>query len=36
MSNALRMVLTVPKDAILKAEAKLNHAKERKRKRKAI
>jgi hypothetical protein len=33
MSNALRMVLTVPKQATLKAEAKLNRAKEKKRKK---
>jgi hypothetical protein len=33
MSNALRMVLTVPKEAILKAEAKLKRAKEKKRKK---
>ena len=33
MSNALRMVLTVPKEAILKAEEKLKKAKERKRKK---
>jgi len=31
MSNALRMVLTVPKEAILKAEAKLKEAKEKNR-----
>jgi hypothetical protein len=29
MSNALRMVLTVPKEAILKAEAKLKEAREK-------
>jgi hypothetical protein len=33
MSNALRMVLTVPKEAILKAEAKLKEAKEKRRTR---
>ena len=33
MSNALRMVLTVAKEAILKAEAKLKQAKEKKRKK---
>ena len=31
MSNALRHVLTVPKEAILKAEAKLKDAKEKKK-----
>lgn len=35
MSNALLMVLTVPKDAILKAEAKLKGSKVKKRKKKA-
>jgi hypothetical protein len=35
MSNALRMVLSVPKEAILKAETKLKKAKEKKRKRSA-
>jgi hypothetical protein len=35
MSNALRMVLAVPKEAILKAEAKLKKAKKRKRKKRA-
>jgi hypothetical protein len=34
MSNALRHVLTVPKEAILKAEADLKQAKDKKRKRK--
>lgn len=34
MSNALRHVLAVPKDAILKAEAKLKDAKGKKQKRK--
>jgi hypothetical protein len=33
MSNALRMVLTVPKEAILKEEAKLKKTKEKKRKK---
>jgi hypothetical protein len=35
MSNALRMVLTVPKEAILKEEAKLKKAKEKKRKKRS-
>jgi hypothetical protein len=33
MSNALRMVLTVPKEVILKTEAKLKQTKEKKRKK---
>jgi hypothetical protein len=36
MSNALRHVLAVAKEAILKAETKEKKAKERKRKRKAV
>jgi hypothetical protein len=36
MSNALRHVLAVPKEAILKAEAKEKKVREKKRKRKAV